>query len=90
MLKISRKFYSALDAGKFFSTNQWDFKMSTMGSLVSAVHDTEDGDNFEIDMTAENGFNWNFYVKDFILGVRQYVLKDDMSSLPNAKVKLNR
>jgi fatty acyl-CoA reductase len=90
MLKISRKFYSALDAGKFFSTNEWDFKMSTMGALVSAVRDAEDGVDFEVDMTPDNGFNWNFYVKDFILGVRQYVLKDDLSSLPSAKVKLNR
>nr|XP_008194927.2 PREDICTED: fatty acyl-CoA reductase 1 isoform X1 [Tribolium castaneum] len=90
MLKISRKFYSALDAGKFFSTNEWDFKTSTMAALVSAVRDAEDGANFEIDMTAENGFNWNFYLKDFTLGVRQYVLKDDISSLPSAKVKLNR
>ncbi|KYB24802.1 hypothetical protein TcasGA2_TC031936 [Tribolium castaneum] len=61
-----------------------------MAALVSAVRDAEDGANFEIDMTAENGFNWNFYLKDFTLGVRQYVPKDDISSLPSAKVKLNR
>lgn len=90
MLKISRKFYSALDAGKFFSTNEWDFKTGTMEALVSAVDEAQDGANFNVNMSPSNGFNWNFYVKDFILGVRQYVLKDDISSLPGAKIKLNR
>lgn len=90
MLKISKKFYGALEAGKFFSTNQWDFKIGTMKALISAVSDAEDGDNFNVNMARENGFSWSFYLKDFALGVRQYVLKDDISSLPSAKVKLNR
>ncbi|KAJ8930060.1 hypothetical protein NQ314_017189 [Rhamnusium bicolor] len=90
MLKISRKFYEALNAGSFFSTHQWDFKASTMYDLVDAVKHAEDGENFEVDLSEANGFNWDHYVKDFIIGVRKYVLKDDLSSLPAAQIKLNR
>ncbi|KAJ8985220.1 hypothetical protein NQ317_018249 [Molorchus minor] len=90
MLKISRKFYNALNAGSFFSTHQWDFKTSTMYELVEAVKSSEDGASFDVDLRESNGFRWEQYVRDFIIGVRRYVLKDDLSSLPQAKVKLNR
>ncbi|CAH0549491.1 unnamed protein product [Brassicogethes aeneus] len=90
MLKISNKFYNALEAGKFFSCNQWDFQVCHMEGLVDAVACAEDGKSFEIDMGPSTGFEWDPYVKDFLLGIRQYVLKDDISSLEKAKVKLNR
>lgn len=90
MLKISKKFVNALNAGKFFSTNEWDFKIDTMLDLMQAVKSAKDGKKFDIDIRKENNFNWNDYVKDFQLGVRQYILKDDLYSLKKAKVKLNR
>ncbi|KAK9874385.1 hypothetical protein WA026_002732 [Henosepilachna vigintioctopunctata] len=91
MLKISNKFYHALDAGKFFSTNEWNFDTHTMASLCEAVKNAEDGENFEMDIHKNHtGFDWDTYVKNFMIGVRQYVLKDDLSSLPAARTKLNR
>ncbi|KAJ8958519.1 hypothetical protein NQ318_002313 [Aromia moschata] len=90
MLKISRKFYNALNAGSFFSTRQWDFKTTTMDELVQAVKRAEDGHDFEVDLRETNGFRWDNYVKDFIVGVRKYVLKDDLGSLAQARVKLTR
>ncbi|KAJ8958520.1 hypothetical protein NQ318_002314 [Aromia moschata] len=81
MLKISRKFYNALNAVSFFSTRQWDFKMATMKELVDAVKRAEDGQYFEVDLRKSNGFSWNNYMRDFMVGVRKYVLKDDLSSL---------
>ncbi|KAJ8917331.1 hypothetical protein NQ315_002353, partial [Exocentrus adspersus] len=90
MLKFSRKINSALDTGSFFSTHQWDFKASTMDELVGAVNRAEDGEKFDVDLRETNGFSWDCYVKDFMIGVRRFVLKDDLSSLERAKVKLNR
>ncbi|XP_018569983.1 putative fatty acyl-CoA reductase CG5065 [Anoplophora glabripennis] len=90
MLKFSRKIYSALSAGSFFSTHEWDFKASTMDELVEAVKHAEDGERFNVDLRESNGFTWDCYVKDFMLGVRKFVLKDDVSSLAKAKIKLNR
>ncbi|XP_045467337.1 fatty acyl-CoA reductase 1-like [Harmonia axyridis] len=91
MLRISNKFYHALEAGKFFSTNEWDFDTNTFESLANAVKHTEDGKEFNIDIHQNTSdFDWDQYVKNFMIGVRQYVLKDDLSSLPSAKAKLNR
>lgn len=90
MLKFSRKIYTALSAGSFFSTHQWDFKATTMDELVHAVRSAEDGEKFNVDLRESNGFSWDSYVKDFMLGVRKFVLKDDISSLSKAKIKLNR
>lgn len=90
MLKISKKFYDALLAGSHFSTNEWRFEDSTMRSLIKAVNAAPDGKYFETDIDDSNGFSWEEYVKNFNLGVRQYILKDDLSSLEQAKIKLNR
>lgn len=89
MLKISQKFYSALLAGSFFSTNQWHFETESVNELIKTVKSADTNDIFEIDIN-EDGFNWEDYVKHFILGVRQFVLKDKLDSLPQARTKLKR
>lgn len=61
-----------------------------MEELVEAVKHAQDGDKFNVDLRESNGFSWDCYVKDFMLGVRKFVLKDDISSLSKAKIKLNR
>ncbi|CAH1163117.1 unnamed protein product [Phaedon cochleariae] len=90
MLKMSRKFEEAIMAGKFFSTNQWNFEVTSMRSLTKAVQMANDGEHFDVDISENNGFKWDDYVKNFILGVRQFILKDDLSSLNQARSKLNR
>lgn len=90
MLKISRKFAKAVETGTFFAVNGWNFHTQTIRSLHEAVRYAEDGENFNVDITPENGFKWDEYINAFMLGIRQYVLKDDLSSLPAAKVKMNR
>lgn len=90
MLKICSKFATAAKAGEFFALNEWNFRNSTMNSLIEAVENAEDGANYNIDVSKGNGFDWDSYVKTYMLGIRQYVLKDDLESLPSAKTKLNR
>ncbi|KAG5900303.1 hypothetical protein JTB14_000829 [Gonioctena quinquepunctata] len=90
MLKITRKFYDALQAGSFFSTSEWNFEVSTMQTLMNAIDKAKDGEEFEIDISESNGFSWDQYAKHFFLGVRKYILKDDIGSLAQAKTKLYR
>ncbi|CAG9860930.1 unnamed protein product [Phyllotreta striolata] len=90
MLKISMKFYEALLAGSYFSTNEWTFEVSSMRSLIKAAGAAPDGRSFEMDMDRSSGFCWDSYVKDFNLGVRRYILKDDFESLEKARLKLKR
>ncbi|XP_056647090.1 putative fatty acyl-CoA reductase CG5065 [Diorhabda sublineata] len=90
MLRISKKFYDALLAGSFSSTREWNFQVCTMKSLIKAVQNAPDGHKFEIDITINNGFQWAKYVETFNLGVRKYILKDDMKSMVEARKKLRR
>lgn len=90
MLRISKKFARAAKAGEFFALNEFNFHTATVKNLLSAVKNAEDGEKFNIDMSKENGFEWDPYVENYMLGIRQYVLKDDLSSLPKAKAKLNK
>lgn len=87
MLKINNRFHTAVLNGSFFSLNQWDFEVSEMRRLVKAVGKAQDGHHFNIDMT---NFDWKNGLKNFVLGIRQYILKDDLNSLPLARRKLQR
>ncbi|KAF7267367.1 hypothetical protein GWI33_019376 [Rhynchophorus ferrugineus] len=90
MLKLTRKFNRALYEGSFFSTNQWDFKSSSTSELVKIVKESDKSKCFELDFSIENRFDWNDYILEFFKGIREFVLKDDMSSLNGARIKLNR
>lgn len=90
MLRISRKFARTAKAGEFFALNQFHFHTDNMKRLICDINDTEDCDNFNVDINVKNGFDWDPYVEDYVLGIRQYVLKDDLSTLPKAKAKLNK
>lgn len=90
MLKISKKFARAAKAGEFFALNEFNFHANNVKNLAEAIKNAEDGQHFSVDMSKENGFNWDPYVEDYMLGIRQYVLKDDLSSLTKAKAKLNK
>ncbi|XP_076257201.1 putative fatty acyl-CoA reductase CG5065 isoform X1 [Rhynchophorus ferrugineus] len=90
MLKLTRKFNRALYEGSFFSTNQWDFKSSSTSELVKIVKESDKSKCFELDFSIENRFDWNDYILEFFKGIREFVLKDDMSSLSGARIKLNR
>ncbi|XP_031330549.1 putative fatty acyl-CoA reductase CG5065 [Photinus pyralis] len=90
MLKICRKIARAAKNGEFFALNEWHFHTDTTKDLVRAVKRTEDGENFRIDLSEDGGFVWDPYVKTYLLGIRKYILKDDLSSLGRAKIKLRR
>ncbi|XP_066148763.1 putative fatty acyl-CoA reductase CG5065 [Euwallacea fornicatus] len=90
MLKFSRKVNQALEAGSFFAVHEWVFSSASYRSLIQAVHTMEDSERFPVDFSLGSGFEWEDYVGVFLKGVRIYVLKDEMTSLPRARTKLNR
>jgi len=90
MYRICKKFQRAAESGTFFAIHQWNYGINTLRSLHEAVDLAEDGANFVIDMSPGKGFEWDPFVKNYMLGIRQYVLKDDMSTLTQARAKLSR
>lgn len=85
MMKIARKFQKAGETGTFFSTHEFIFDNTNLRQLVSEVKTMKDGNEFYCDMS---NIDYDSYLENYMLGVRQYVLKDGLESLPNARKKL--
>lgn len=65
---------------------RWNFKNENIKSLWNEM--TENDKilfNFDI-----RSVEWDQYLSNYIKGARVYFLKDDMSSLPEARKKWNR
>ncbi|XP_063220031.1 putative fatty acyl-CoA reductase CG5065 [Bacillus rossius redtenbacheri] len=84
MLKISQRFRKAAKTGEFFALNEWKFQCDNIRSLQL---DPEDKKLFEVDITQ---MNWEKYTQQYILGIRKFILKDSVDTLPFARQKLRR
>ena len=58
-----------------------------MVTLNKDIADTNDRSMFAVDITQ---VQWDDYVKNYLIGLRKFVLKDNLESLPRARTKLNR
>lgn len=52
---------------------------------MSEVKTMKDGNEFYCDMS---NVDWESYLENYMLGIRQYVLKDGLESLPSARRKI--
>ncbi|RZF39187.1 hypothetical protein LSTR_LSTR014673 [Laodelphax striatellus] len=86
MMKIYHRFKSAAKAGEFFSLNEWTFCCDNQKSLS---YDMDEYDRKEFETNVKK-VQWDDYVKNYMIGIRKYVLKDSNSTLPSAKQKLKR
>ena len=89
-MRICHKFAQAAKNGTFFAINEWTFCNKQTNVLVQAIKDANALKSFNCDLSPNSGFHWDTYVKYYMLGIRQFVLKDDISSLRDAKSKLRK
>lgn len=88
MMKIARRFKMAADTGEFFAMHEWNFETSNLKRLIHVARQTQtDSEDFNCDMS---NMNWDAYVEQYMLGIRNYVLKDDLSSMDAARLKIKR
>lgn len=88
MLKISKRFKVAADTGEYFAMHEWNFGVNNINRMTRAAQETQmDANEFNCDISA---INWDTFFERYIRGIRQFLLKDDMSSLPKARRKLQK
>ncbi|CAO1390836.1 unnamed protein product [Diamesa tonsa] len=88
MMKIARRFKMAADTGEFFAMHEWNFETNNLKRLIHVARQTQtDSEDFNCDMS---NMNWDAYVEQYMLGIRNYVLKDDLSSMDAARLKIKR
>ncbi|XP_052863077.1 putative fatty acyl-CoA reductase CG5065 [Anopheles cruzii] len=87
MAKIARRFQRAADTGEYFAMHEWTFRNDNLRRLGARVGQDADGAEFRTDVS---GLDWPAYIEAYMLGIRRYVLKDELDSLGQARAKLHR
>ena len=84
MIRVQKKIYIGLGVLQFFTTRQWDFKSDNFRQMFLKLSPEE-----------QKIFNANTeeveekeYLKNCILGGRQFCLKEPLSTMPKARFQL--
>lgn len=85
LVKIQKKIFAATIAVEFFFKNEWQWENSNFRNLYQNLS-TSDKHLFYFNASV---IDYPIYLKNWIFGSRKYVLKEDQSTIPAAKVKLN-
>ncbi|KAK5638590.1 hypothetical protein RI129_012885 [Pyrocoelia pectoralis] len=83
IFKIYKKMKNYCELVEYATIKQWDFKDSNTQILWNSL-EIEDKNVFNFNV---KDINWENFYYNFVSGVRQNVLKDDMSSIEKAKTK---
>lgn len=84
MIRVQKKIYVGLGVLQFFTTRRWDFASDNFQNLQKTLS-KEDNDVF---YTSTENIDNEEYMKQCILGGRQYCLKEPLSTLPKARFQL--
>lgn len=87
LFSIARRYKTAADTGEYFARNAWTFETTNVRELLAEVAAASDGDEFGVDVRR---LVWDEYVRDYMLGIRRYVLKDELATLPAARRSVRR
>lgn len=87
LVKIFQKFDMAADVLKAFTTRGWVFKSDNRSMLTRELMSEEDKKLFSLDIT---NLNWSDFIRGYVLGVRQYMLKEPLSNIEEARSNLRR
>lgn len=86
LLKIYKKIHRFMNVLNYFSTQQWTFTNKRMNSLVNGL-DPRDKELFFCDIKE---LVWDTYFKTYLQGIRVYLIKDPLDTLPQARIKWQR
>lgn len=67
---------------EYFVMHEWTFENRNVNELLQDVRAATDGDEFRLDIKT---LNWDDYIRQYMFGIRKYILKDDLDSMPAAR-----
>ncbi|KAL2735954.1 putative fatty acyl-CoA reductase CG5065 [Vespula squamosa] len=82
MVRIQKRISDGLDLLQYFTTREWIFHNTNLLILWGDMS-LKDKELFQLDVENVNVLD---YIKFIILGARQYCMKEDLSSLPRARL----
>ncbi|KAL1455577.1 hypothetical protein WDU94_009661 [Cyamophila willieti] len=85
MMKIYTRFKKAAKTGEFFALNEFHFGSKNMKGLAESLKTSQDWQMFPVDMRI---LKYDPYIKNYMIGLRKYVLNDPDKTLSSARRKL--
>lgn len=87
LFNIAKRYKTAADTGEYFARHEWNFETTNVLELLAEVRAARDGDEFRVDVRT---MVWDEYIREYMLGIRKYVLKDDLATLPAARATVRK
>lgn len=75
-----------MDVLNYFTTKEWKFSNDRVHDLINRMS-AKDRENFLCDMRE---IVWDTFFRTYIKGIRIYLIKDPMETLPEARVRWQR
>ncbi|KAK0049591.1 fatty acyl-CoA reductase 1 [Biomphalaria pfeifferi] len=85
-VKIQDRLSKAVTTLEFFTSNEWHFHNDNIFMLLGKMSEA-DKHTFCFD---PRSIDWKKYMINYCLGVKQFVLKEDIAELPRARIALQR
>ncbi|KAL0122058.1 hypothetical protein PUN28_007086 [Cardiocondyla obscurior] len=86
MVRVQTKLSKAAKCLEYFSTKQWNFRDDNVRRLGEQLS-PEDRETFMFDVRQ---IDWPSYLKHYILGIRQFILKENPDTLPAARSNITK
>ncbi|KAJ8688432.1 hypothetical protein QAD02_024227 [Eretmocerus hayati] len=86
MLKVYKKIHKFMDVLNYFTTQEWSFSNDRVNSLIDKL-EPKDRSMFNMDMRK---VIWDTYFQNYVRGIRLYLIKDPIETLPQARIKWQR
>jgi len=81
MVRVVEKMHKAQKAIEYFATNEWNWSNDNVESLNKELTEV-DKKTFNFDLST---LNWPDFIADYVKGTRQFVFKEDLSTLDQAR-----
>ncbi|XP_015586810.1 fatty acyl-CoA reductase wat [Cephus cinctus] len=86
LLKIYKKIHKFMAVLNYFTTKEWKFTNNRVKAMIEKLT-PEDQKNFYFDIKK---IVWDTYFQTYMQGIRVYLIKDPLDTLPQARVKWQR
>jgi fatty acyl-CoA reductase len=85
-MNVYKKMNSSLQTFEFFISNEWNWSNSVYSRILQSIP-SDEKETFDFDMRK---IDWENYYRALTLGIKVYVVKDDMKELPKARRLIHR
>uniref|UniRef100_F6VDJ9 Fatty acyl-CoA reductase n=1 Tax=Ciona intestinalis TaxID=7719 RepID=F6VDJ9_CIOIN len=86
MVKLNSKLNAGMSVMEYFFTNEWRWKQDNTTKLQKSLT-PKDQKNFNFDARC---FSWSEQIKHYVIGTRQFLVKENMNEYPKARKAVDR